>query len=313
MMNKAQSMMFWMLVVVFCAAGCGDSQDGDPQTIRETGYISCQDGGDACEGGFNCENDDNELECVDAPEGCDTLTCDCIGEALCGDRGCHEDGGNVLCSPAPFDPCGGKACGEACSLCDPADEDCAETGEEKACDLDGECVSVEDPLTLCGEPQVCGGEGDLTCGAQDTCCVNKCCGVGQICCSGVPIPEGEGFCIAADQPGGCPQSLRSTKDEIVYVTPEQAERYSEQLRAVRLATWRYKAEPEGTPHRLGFIIEDAPGPHTILPDGGHVDLYGYTSLAVATLQVQAQQIDTLKTELETLRAEIKALRAESRR
>ena len=55
---------------------------------------------------------------------------------------------------------------------------------------------------------------------------------------------------------------------------------------------------------LGFIIDDVgPGP-SVAPNGQTVDLYGYTSMAVATLQVQAQEIAELKAELAALKAEL---------
>ena len=41
----------------------------------------------------------------------------------------------------PWDPCGGKKCGEPCTLCPPGAVNCAETKDLKACNLDGKCAS----------------------------------------------------------------------------------------------------------------------------------------------------------------------------
>ena len=40
-------------------------------------------------------------------------------------------------------------------------------------------------------------------------------------------------------------------------------------------------------------------------DGKHVDLYGYTSLAIATIQEQQAQIDALEVRLKALEAQCK--------
>ena len=42
----------------------------------------------------------------------------------------------------PYKPCRGKSEGDSCSLCAPADEDCFETMELKACSADGKCHSA---------------------------------------------------------------------------------------------------------------------------------------------------------------------------
>lgn len=54
--------------------------------------------------------------------------------------------------------------------------------------------------------------------------------------------------------------------------------------------------------RLGFLIDDDPASPAVRPDGERVDLYGYTSLAIAALQEQQAEIDALKAEVEALKA-----------
>src|SRR6185503_421961 len=41
--------------------------------------------------------------------------------------------------PAPYDPCAGKACGDLCSLCDPAEPNCVEPTVIMTCTATGQC------------------------------------------------------------------------------------------------------------------------------------------------------------------------------
>jgi hypothetical protein len=51
--------------------------------------------------------------------------------------GCGDDGG--------YEPCAGLTCGDECRLCDPADDECVETGVVKRCDVAGVCSAT--PVT----------------------------------------------------------------------------------------------------------------------------------------------------------------------
>jgi hypothetical protein len=94
----------------------------------------------------------------------------------------------------------------------------------------------------------------------------------------------------------CPVSTARAKKEIAYVTTDEAQKMSEDLMRVRLATYRYKAGDPST--HLGFIIEDMPeGSPAVLSSRDRVDLYGYVSMTVATLQRQQARIDALEKEL----------------
>ena len=382
--------------------GCKDDGN-DPQTIRETGYLSCAPDEDACPGALRCEDDRGRSECVgpeDADNDCMELSCACLGDFICGDRGCYHAEGFVYCGQEEWDGCRGLECGSSCNVCDPDDDGCNQPGTPTSCDADGECVTgsvvcegdydacadrecgeacapcdpadpecavpdqetrcnadgacvegdiacapawepcadkvcgdvcspcdPEDPEcpmadveTLCtdrGEcvegdvlcsEMVCEGDGDepLTCVEGELCCVDRCCGGSEQCCAGIPIPPGEGLCMPAES--ACPISRRDAKTDIRYLSATDTERLAHQIRDIRLATYFYKGEPQDNPRRLGFIIDDEPGPHTVAADGSHVDLYGYTSLTVATLQVQARKIEILEAELEALRNEVKAIK-----
>jgi hypothetical protein len=104
---------------------------------------------------------------------------------------------------------------------------------------------------------------------------------------------------------GCPISRRRFKRDITYVAADDLERLSNKLLSIPLARYRYKADPAAAEH-LGFIIDDIVPAECVSPGGDTVDLYGYTSMAVATLKVQAKQIEQLSREIAALRAEVKA-------
>jgi hypothetical protein len=100
-------------------------------------------------------------------------------------------------------------------------------------------------------------------------------------------------------PGGCPISRRKHKRDIHYLEDAELAGYSEELIQMRLATWRYRHDAERA--HLGFIIDDNESSVAVDPSGEIVDLYGYTSLAVATIQLQARQIERLERDLAELK------------
>jgi hypothetical protein len=94
----------------------------------------------------------------------------------------------------------------------------------------------------------------------------------------------------------CPVSTARAKQDIAYVGPEDAARLADDLMRVRLATYRYKGADASS--HLGFIIEDMPqGSPAVMASRERVDLYGYVSMTVATLQEQQKRIDRLEREL----------------
>jgi hypothetical protein len=97
---------------------------------------------------------------------------------------------------------------------------------------------------------------------------------------------------------GCPVSSRAFKKDVSYLDEARlAELHDETLR-MRLATYEYRS-PYGDPteKHLGFIIEDRPQSPAV--DRGHdrVDMYGYLSMVVATMQVQEKEIEALRREV----------------
>ncbi len=116
-------------------------------------------------------------------------------------------------------------------------------------------------------------------------------------------------CATSDptmQTGGCPISRRSAKTDIQYLGDTELRRYADEVMNLKLATFKYRS---GGPTRLGFMIDDNPQSMSVDPERDMVDLYGYASMAMATLKVQKQQISELEQRLDALAKEIKSCRA----
>jgi hypothetical protein len=95
-------------------------------------------------------------------------------------------------------------------------------------------------------------------------------------------------------------SRRATKTDVTYLADADLERLHAALLDMKLARWRYREEQPGRSH-LGFIIDDVePSPAVTDAHGDTVDLYGYASMAVAAIQMQAREIEALKREIAAL-------------
>ncbi len=155
----------------------------------------------------------------------------------------------------------------------------------------------EDDIPLCTdqkEGQPCTEEGAM-CDPQDGCNALMVC--------------------AAEDPKayGCPISRRAYKYGIDYLDQDGMQRLHDELMSMRLATYHYKGEDPSAPSRLGFIIDDNPESPAVLPGKQRVDLYGYTSMAVASLKVQEKQIETLRQEVDALKKALEATRQQLNR
>ncbi len=138
--------------------------------------------------------------------------------------------------------------------------------------------------------QMCGAEGQ-TCDPSDAC--NR-----RLVCSREDPTL---------QPGGCPISLAAWKKDIRYLDEAERRRQHDAVVRMPLATWRYLTEGAEATARLGFLIDDVGDSPCVRPSGQRVDLYGYTSMTVAAVQVQAREIETLRAELAALRLEVDRL------
>ena len=156
--------------------------------------------------------------------------------------------------------------------------------------------------STCGDP-ACGGHTDMglpTCEAMLQ--EGAPCDTPGAQCDPINDCNAIFVCAAEDpKPDECPISRASMKREIDYVDREELARLHDELRQIRLATYRYRGDGPA-PTKLGMILEDGPDGPWIDEARGRADLYAYTSLAVAALQVQAEQIAALQREVEALRA-----------
>lgn len=181
-----------------------------------------------------------------------------------------------------------------------------------ACDQDDSATtSSHQWWGTCGDP-VCSGYGgpfpgvalcsDLGIAIGDTCPTSD---AGLLC---DPVDDCNARLTCADsdptqQPGGCPISKAEHKESIVYLSADQRAAAHKDVVDMKLATWRYKGALDDGSQHLGFLIDDEPGSPAVRPDGEHVDLYGYTSLAVAAIQEQEARIQALEAKLEALAAQ----------
>lgn len=177
------STIFMMAALLLALSGCGVGEDSG---IIPTNGASAGDGSpDAADGeATDATNpgdgatDSTYDPCADEVCGevcqlCDPADADCVETSeikACNQAGeCVSDTGD-LCNevdPEPYEPCGGKACGDMCQQCDPDDLDCIETGVLKACDPQGDCVA--DTGDLCDDQgyDACAGK---SCGDMCTLC-----------------------------------------------------------------------------------------------------------------------------------------------
>lgn len=109
-----------------------------------------------------------------------------------------------------------------------------------------------------------------------------------------------GLWIEASSEGGCPISTRRAKHDIAYLSPAEVDALAHEATQMPLATYEYNDPALAGRRRLGFIIEDAPMSYAVDPERSQVDLYGYTSVLLATLQSQARRIDALEAQVRTL-------------
>ena len=99
-------------------------------------------------------------------------------------------------------------------------------------------------------------------------------------------------------------SRQRYKKNIEYLGAADLQRLHDELLKFHLASYQYNTPGASPATHLGFIIDDVTPSPSVAANGDTVDLYGYTSMAVAAVQTQAHEIETLKREVESLRAQI---------
>jgi hypothetical protein len=130
---------------------------------------------------------------------------------------------------------------------------------------------------------------------------NSSCGELLVCTSSDP----------KNNPGGCPISRVSHKKNIEYLSEKEVASIADEAMTMRLSSWHYKAEGESTRRHVGFLIDDMPESIAVSDSGERVDLYGYTSMAIAAVQVQDKRLQMLERELAAMRTEMARLRTEA--
>lgn len=254
--------------------------------------------------------------CTDASQ-CPASVCRTCsdGSTVCTDTGCTDGrchAASVQCPQCKTDGDCGKA---PCSVCYDGTTACG-----TATCQNGQCATTfpkcpERPTgrpllwySTCGFP-VCQApfgpdagsvDASVACAVEGTPCTERgaACGNGSSNCGVVLVCEDYD-----PKQGGCPVSSAKFKNDIRYLDPGDLERLRDETLKFHLANYRYKPEFTRDPseEHLGFIIEDNPQSPAV--DLGHdrVDLYGYVSMVVATLQVQQKEIQSLRREVQSLR------------
>jgi hypothetical protein len=152
-------------------------------------------------------------------------------------------------------------------------------------------IDAKAPSVACNASGVC--ETSFVSGVS---CAKTTCKPGQTCCEGPPLPSPT--CVDGTV---CPVSRRVYKKDIRYLGDDDRARLAEELMSFPLATYRYKSDDDAAKKQLGFIIDDVVPSPAVTPSGDRVDMYGYQSMAVAALQVQARQIAELRREVDALK------------
>jgi len=104
-------------------------------------------------------------------------------------------------------------------------------------------------------------------------------------------------------------STRDAKTDISYISASSTDDMLNQLKNMKVATYRYKIEDQNDPLRLGFIAEDAQkiAPEILSPDGKGVDIYKFATFTLAGVQALAAKMDGMDTRVTSLEARMTAL------
>jgi hypothetical protein len=152
---------------------------------------------------------------------------------------------------------------------------CPEVPDASATDS-GACPTVGSSCATKGE--MCGTPDDANCGSVLVCDDHD--------------PKGAGG-------DACPVSSRTFKDGVQYVGDAELQALHDEALRMKLATYNYKSKvADPGPKHLGFIIEDNPRSLSVDAMHNRVDLYGYVSMVVASMQVQEKEIAALRSELD---------------
>ncbi len=283
----------------------------------------CQNG--VCQGNCFCSPQLCTMCQPATPEVCnDGTDNDRDGLVDCADPDCAS---STHCAPPSAETlCSDGIDNDRDGLADCRDTDCQSTS---ACTCTGACCfpkcAANEELeclgaNICGYPCSCKPKPNrwfLTCG--DPVCRGhtitgvRACTAAEL--AGAACPTNGDQCDPSDgcnallrcdttdpRMGSCPISRAKFKDDIHVVEQGELERYHAELMSLPLATWKYKQGDERT--HLGFMIDGNEGLICVQPDRDQIDVYGYTSMAVAALKVQQAQIEALQAQVKALEARL---------
>lgn len=131
-----------------CGDTCTICDPTDPDCAETSVIKMCQADGTCAASVPTCDDYDpcEGLACGESCSLCAPGDTDCYETADL--KFCQADGtcSGVepdSCDPdGEYDPCGGLACGDLCTLCDPSDPDCFETAVIKQCNDEGVCSAT---------------------------------------------------------------------------------------------------------------------------------------------------------------------------
>lgn len=173
--------------------------------------------------------------------------------------------------------------------------------------------------TTCGDPVCMTGDGGPNIPPGATVCTTEmaggaCTTAGATCWPSDSMCGVQLICAASDpkmNPGGCPVSRVAYKKNIEYLSESEVASIADEATTMRLSSWNYKAEGSSSRRHVGFLIDDMPESVAVAESGERVDLYGYTSMAIAAVQVQDKRLKALEKELASMRTEVVRLREEA--
>ena len=104
-------------------------------------------------------------------------------------------------------------------------------------------------------------------------------------------------------------STRDSKTGITYLTPAEASTTLAKLESLKVATYRYTAEDQSDPLRLGLIAEDAElvAPEILSVGGKGVDLYKLATFTLSGVQHLAAKVGAQEIRLTSLEERVAAL------
>jgi hypothetical protein len=227
--------------------------------------------------------------------------------AIDGGSGAHDAGGGGAAGTGVVDastvndggadagliPCGTNVC--------KADERCCDhcTGSCVAATAGQLCPDDNDPRHACG---ACAQSGE-------SCLSVGCCGNGM-CCSGIPIPEGQAICYGGL--GGCPISDRNVKDGFSSVSSDAI---LDGVLHLPISRWHYKFESSDVEH-IGPMAQDFAATFGVGADNKHIFQVDADGVSFAAIQALSRKLDAmaeaqraLQRDNAELRRELEALRA----